>query len=228
MSPRPLFPRLLAPDGRTAMRFAGRELDYATLATACAAFRRSLASLGLEKGDRVAVWAHPELETMLGFVGCVSNNLVTVPLNPALGDKELSHILEDAKPKLIFSSYPERDRPRSPDFPVHGYAFTADSMVTPRAPRESNENPDEPILLVYTSGTTGAPKGAVLSYRNLAATLDGLEQAWQLSARDTIVHALPLFHVHGLVFGLFGALRAGAALHWQPKFEPQSLAQSLQ
>ncbi|MFT3922355.1 MAG: AMP-binding protein [Myxococcales bacterium] len=227
MGPRPLFPRLLAPDSRRALRFGERELDYATLATACAAFRRSLASLRLEKGARVAVWAHPELETLLGFVGCVSNNMVTVPLNPSLGDKELAHILQDAKPSAIFSAYPERDRARSPGFAVHSFAFTQDSMVTPRAPKEDNESPDEPSLLVYTSGTTGAPKGAVLSYRNLASTLDGLTEAWRLTEEDTIVHALPLFHVHGLVFGLFGALRVGASLHWIPKFDPATLASAL-
>ncbi len=227
MSSRPLFPRLLSPEVRPALRFGQRELDYATLATACAAFRRSLASLGVEKGDRVAVWAHPELETLLGFVGAVASNVVTVPLNPALGDKELNHILEDAQPKLVFSAYPEHDRQRSPDVPVHGFSFAQASMVTPRAPREENENPDDPVLLVYTSGTTGAPKGAVLSYRNLASTLDGLSDAWQLSEADTIVHALPLFHVHGLVFGLFGALRTGAALHWIPKFDPTTLSAAL-
>ena len=227
MSPRPLFPRLLAPDHRPALRFGERELDYATLATACAAFRRMLASLRLEKGERVAIWAHPELETLLGFVGAVSNNMVTVPLNPGLGDKELAHILHDAKPSAIFSAYPERDRSRSAGFPVHGFSFGQDSMVTPRAPREEQESPDDPVLLVYTSGTTGAPKGAMLSYRNVASTLDGLRDAWLLSEDDTIVHALPLFHVHGLVFGLFGALRVGASLRWIPKFEPAALAAPL-
>ncbi len=66
-----------------------------------------------------------------------------------------------------------------------------------------------------------------MGYRNLATTLDGLTDAWLLSEEDTIVHALPLFHVHGLVFGLFGALRVGAALHWIPKFEPSSLVAPL-
>jgi malonyl-CoA/methylmalonyl-CoA synthetase len=81
--------------------------------------------------------------------------------------------------------------------------------------------------VLYTSGTTGAPKGALLCARNIAATLDGLQDAWQLSARDNLVHALPLFHAHGLVFGLFGALRAGARLQFLPKFSPEAVGSAL-
>jgi len=86
---------------------------------------------------------------------------------------------------------------------------------------------DDPSLLVYTSGTTGAPKGAVITKRNIAANLDALANAWALSDADTIVHALPLFHVHGLVLGLFGALRAGAHLRWIDRFSPPAVADAL-
>jgi malonyl-CoA/methylmalonyl-CoA synthetase len=82
---------------------------------------------------------------------------------------------------------------------------------------------DEPLLVLYTSGTTGEPKGAVLTARNVASNLDALASAWGLTERDRIVHALPLFHVHGLCLGLFGALRAGASLDWQSRFDPAEL-----
>jgi malonyl-CoA/methylmalonyl-CoA synthetase len=87
--------------------------------------------------------------------------------------------------------------------------------------------PEDDATIFYTSGTTGAPKGALLCARNIAATLDGLRDAWQITPRDTLVHALPLFHAHGLVFGLYGALRAGACLELVAKFSPQALAQAL-
>jgi malonyl-CoA/methylmalonyl-CoA synthetase len=221
----PLFPHISSPATGAAVRMGKDVLDYATLSTACAAFRRSLARAGLASGDRVAIWAHPELDTILGFIAAVAAGLVTVPLNPGLGDKELAHILEDAKPDAIFSAYEAQDRARTPMVPVNGFAFSADSIVTPRMFIE--RDPHDPLLVLYTSGTTGAPKGAVLSAANIAATLDGLIDAWALSARDTIVHGLPLFHAHGLVFGLFGALRAGACLHWIPKFSPDDVARAL-
>ncbi len=226
-STRPLFPHLIASESRIALRFGDRAIDYGTLALACATFRQKLAALGLQRGDRIAIWAQPELETMLGFVAALSNNLLTIPLNPDLGERELSHILADAQPRAIFSAYPERDAARSSMIPVHAFEFPLDSMVTPIASRE-DENPDDPLLLVYTSGTTGAPKGAVLSYRNVVSTLDALAEAWQLSEHDALVHALPLFHVHGLVFGLLGALRVGASMRWLPKFEPKTLAVHLE
>ena len=82
----PLFPRVAHPDMRPAIRFGAQQLDYATLATACAAFRRTLADAGLSPGSRVGVWAHPELESILGFIGCICAGVVTVPLNAGLGE----------------------------------------------------------------------------------------------------------------------------------------------
>ncbi len=225
-STRPLFPHLVSSESRVALRYEDRTVDYGTLALACASFRRHLANLGLKRGDRVAIWAHPALETMLGFVAAVANDMVTIPLNPELGERELSHILSDAQPQAIFSAQPARDAQRSPALPMHALEFPLDSMVTPVAHADAGSIND-PLLLVYTSGTTGAPKGALLSYGNVASTLDALADAWQLSERDALVHSLPLFHVHGLVFGLFGALRVGASLRWVPKFEPKTLASYL-
>ncbi len=223
-APIPLFPSVQGGSARTALRVGDETLDYAGIRTACALFRQSLAELGIGGRDRVALWAHPELDSTLGLIGSVSAGLTTVPLNPALGEKELAHILADAKPRAVFSVHPERDRARTPGLPVHGFSSPNRSLV---AHRGEARGPDEPLLVLYTSGTTGAPKGAVLSARNIAATLDGLQQAWALDERDTIVHALPLFHAHGLVFGLFGALRAGACLHYLPKFSPEAVAHAL-
>jgi len=228
-APIPLFPRLEssseAHGSRPALRVDDETLDYAALASCCALFRQALAETGVGERDRVAVWAYPELESILGLVGSVVAGVTTIPLNPEVGEKELAHILDDAKPRAIFSARPERDRARTPELPVHGFLSSRRSLVSPR--RSAPLGADEPLLVVYTSGTTGAPKGAVLTARNVAATLDGLADAWALGAGDTLVHALPLFHVHGLVFGLFGALRLGACLHFVPKFSPEAIALAL-
>ena len=84
-----------------------------------------------------------------------------------------------------------------------------------------------PLLVLYTSGTTGAPKGAVLSAAAVARNLDALAEVWQWRPGATVLHALPLFHVHGLVLGWFGSLRVGGRLHWQPRFDPAELARHL-
>ena len=88
--------------------------------------------------------------------------------------------------------------------------------------------PPDAALILYTSGTTGPPKGAVITERNIAADLDMLAEAWAWTGDDTIVHALPMFHVHGLVLGLFGAIRRGGALRWVPKFSPEALAAAVE
>ena len=90
------------------------------------------------------------------------------------------------------------------------------------------ELPDGTALILYTSGTTGPPKGAVLTRSALAANLDALADAWQWSEQDTVVTALPVFHVHGLVLGLFGSLRAGGAVHHVGRFAPEAIAAGLQ
>ncbi len=87
---------------------------------------------------------------------------------------------------------------------------------------------DDAALLLYTSGTTGAPKGAVITARNIVANLDALADAWGWTEADTLVHALPLFHVHGLVLGLFGSLRVGGHLHWTAPFDPATVAAALE
>ena len=78
--------------------------------------------------------------------------------------------------------------------------------------------------MLYTSGTTGAPKGAVITDHNIASDLDMLARAWAWTGDDTVVHALPLFHVHGLVLGLFGSQRRGGALRWVARFTAADLA----
>ena len=98
----------------------------------------------------------------------------------------------------------------------------AESTAPAPAPRTGR-----PALVLYTSGTTGPPKGAVITDRNIAANLDMLARAWAWTGDDVVVHALPLFHVHGLVLGLFGSLRRGGALHWVPRFTPDDVAAAL-
>ncbi|RMH37094.1 MAG: acyl-CoA synthetase [Deltaproteobacteria bacterium] len=87
--------------------------------------------------------------------------------------------------------------------------------------------PDDAALILHTSGTTGPPKGAVITWTNITSNLDALADAWQWTGDDTVVHALPLFHVHGLVLGLFGAIARGGALRWLPRFSPAALAAAI-
>ncbi|WP_239131948.1 AMP-binding protein, partial [Streptomyces griseus] len=91
----------------------------------------------------------------------------------------------------------------------------------------AGEDPESPALIVYTSGTTGPPKGAVLPRRAVAASLDALEDAWGWTGDDVLVHALPLFHVHGLILGVLGPLRRGGSVRHLGRFSPEGVAREL-
>lgn len=217
-----LFQRLASPDGRVVLRVGATTLTDEALARRCAGVTASLEAHGARPGDAVGVWTQPSLDTLVALVACAAGGYVTVPLDTKLGPMELAHIAKDAKPSLTLSADAESVAGRIEGvrvLPVPGEACAPASV--------GRRVDDEPLLILYTSGTTGLPKGAVLSARNVAFDVDALAKAWAWSKADTVVHALPMFHVHGLVLGLYGSLRNGAGLRWLPRFEVAEVARAL-
>ena len=177
-----------------------------------------LAARGVPVGARVAVWADGSVDAAVALVAHALGGIVSVPLNPGAGAKELAHVLSDAAPAAVIGRVPADRAVAAP---------VVDLLDGPRAPLPAALPDDGPALVLYTSGTTGAPKGAVLTRGNIAANLDDLALAWDWTADDTLVHALPLFHVHGLALGLFGPLRRGGVVRVLPRFEPDALCDAL-
>ena len=138
--------------------------------------------------EGMAVLAEPTLDTVVTITAALLAGVPAVPIPPDAGDLERDHILRDSGAEL----------------------YAAGPAASGSVPAEPD--PDAPALVLYTSGTTGPPKGAVLSRKALAADLDALAAVWQWTPDDTLVHGLPLFHVHGLVLGVLGALRVGSPL----------------
>jgi len=179
-----------------------------------------LHAAGLGAGDRVLVCAASSLAVAVAQVACLRLGLVLVPANPAYRARELGALVADARPRAALVDDAARARglcdadPRllvtTPELPL------ADAAP----PRLDRAAPAAPALLAYTSGTTGRPKGALLSHGNLHATAEALRLAWRWTPDDRLVHALPLFHMHGLGVGLFGTLHAGASALLLPRFEP--------
>lgn len=216
-----LFPILADPPAdRVLLTVGDTSLTAAQLA---AAVHHHLAALTFTPGERVGVWTQGDARTAVAFLAHALAGVVSVPLNPKLGVREVAHIAADAAPRLCLAADPSA----IPEGPL-GRAVALPALITtgdttlPRRPVDAS-----PLLILYTSGTTGMPKGVVLSAQAIAHNLDALATVWRWTADDTVVHALPLFHVHGLVLGLFGSLRVGGALHWQPRFDPVALAGAL-
>lgn len=210
-----LFPVLVGERG--ALRFGGRELTYGQLGGAAGALAARVRDAG-----RVAVWATPELETAVAVVGTLLAGRAAVPLNPRSGEKELAHILADSAPTTVLAA-PGAELPAA----LAGLPrIDVDAGAVGPVPEDDTTGSD-PALVVYTSGTTGPPKGAVLPRRALAATLDALADAWQWTEEDILVHGLPLFHVHGLVLGILGPLRRGGSVRHLGRFDTSGVTREL-
>lgn len=157
----------------------------------------------------VAVRATPTVETVVAVVGALLAGVPVVPVPPDSGPAERDHILRDSKAALLLTGAVEDAGPEAPAAPVE----TVPVDLAERAAWSGAEPaPESTAFILYTSGTTGAPKGALISRRAVAADLDALAGAWAWTPEDTLVHGLPLFHVHGLVLGVLGALRVGSRL----------------
>ena len=149
---------------------------------------------------RVAVLAKPAATTVLAVTGCLIAGVPVVPVPADVGAAERRHILTDSGAQAWLGERPEEPE-GLPHIPVRLHARSWHRYAEPP--------PEATALIMYTSGTTGPPKGVVVSRQAIAADIDALAEAWQWTPDDTLVHGLPLFHIHGLVLGLLGSLRIG-------------------
>ena len=208
----PLLTSLAAPGGDRpdALTVGGRALSREDLLGAAGAVAARVAGAPV-----VAVRATPTAETVTAVVGALLAGVPVVPVPPDSGPAERDHILRDSGATLLLTG----------DTGVEAPIETVPVDLAERAAWTKPEpDPESTALILYTSGTTGAPKGALISRRAVAADLDGLAEAWAWTPDDTLVHGLPLFHVHGLVLGVLGALRTGSRLVHTGKPTPAAYA----
>ena len=209
-----LFPAFYDPSNKPAMRFPERTLTYRELRDASAAVAGRV-----EGAERVAVWALPVPETCVGVIGALMAGVPVVPITPTAGERELDHIVSDSSPALLLSA-PGADLPEGlAALPRAEVELDAGGAELP--PEAGDE---APAIVVYTSGTTGPPKGAVLPRRAIASNLDALASAWEWTEEDVVAHALPLFHVHGLILGILGPIRHGGTAWHLGRFSSEAVA----
>jgi malonyl-CoA/methylmalonyl-CoA synthetase len=170
-----------------------------------------LARLGLAAGDRVLFCAESSADLVVAYLACLRMGLVVVPTNTAYGPRELAHVLRDAEPRAAILDDPTREAAVAELTPTVHRLSPALALPDGPTPGLDRATRRDPALICYTSGTTGAPKGAVLRHGHGLASAEGLRLAWRWSAADRLLLALPLFHMHGLGVGLHGTLHNGGS-----------------
>ncbi|HEY8583014.1 MAG TPA: AMP-binding protein [Capillimicrobium sp.] len=217
--PRAWAARMAAAPDAPAVRMAGGDdgwLTYGELDARSRTVASRLAAAGLRPGERVLMSCAASVELVVAYVAAQRLGLVIVPVNGAYTEREVAHILGDARPSGAIVDAAERA----------GWMAPAGVVVGPEVdlpdgppPPLDGAGPDTLALIAYTSGTTGAPKGAMLTSGNLLAGAEQVRRAWRWSPADRLVLALPLFHMHGLGVGLHGTLLAGASAVLVARFD---------
>ncbi|MER8765285.1 MULTISPECIES: malonyl-CoA synthase [unclassified Mesorhizobium] len=215
----------------------GRSISYGEMLARSAQLAHVLSQLGVEAGDRVAVQVEKSPEAIFLYLACLRAGAIFLPLNTAYTLTELDYFFRDAEPRLIVC-----DPARVTEIGVLAQASGAavvtlgskgEGSLTDRASETAMDfhdvarGPDDLAAILYTSGTTGRSKGAMLSHENLASNARVLVDLWRFTAADVLIHALPVFHTHGLFVATNVVLMAGASMLFETKFDPARIVSLL-
>ncbi|MBM37022.1 MAG: long-chain fatty acid--CoA ligase [Acidimicrobiaceae bacterium] len=198
-----------------------------TLLTQSEVVAKRLAHAGVGPGDRVLLSASTSVELVTAHVASLRLGAVVIPTNGAYRSEEVAHVVSDARPTAAIVEQPEwQEWIRATDPKV---VVTSPLVELEEGPSVSLDEAgtDSPALIGYTSGTTGRPKGAVLTHGNLLSSVRGLEIAWRWTSDDILILALPLFHMHGLGVGLHGSLTVGAQVVLLSEFDVDEVLNSI-
>jgi malonyl-CoA/methylmalonyl-CoA synthetase len=216
----------------------GASLTYGDLFDRASRAARALADLGVEPGDRVAVQIDKSPDMIVLLLACLKAGAALLPLNTAYTLPELEYFLSDAAPalticrpaslaavrelaaKLGLKAVESLGTKRDGSFAERLAAASPDGPTVPR-------DADDLAAILYTSGTTGRSKGAMLTQENLASNALVLVDYWRFTERDVLIHALPVFHTHGLFVATNVALLAGATMIYQPRFDADAVIAAL-
>jgi len=216
----------------------GRRWTYADMLAWSARLAGALVALGVAPGDRVAVQVEKSAECLMLYLACLRAGAVYLPLNTAYTLAELEYFLGDAEPRLVvcapgsakrIAKLAKRCRARVETLDEQG----GGSLLALAQRQESDfvdvvRAADDLAAILYTSGTTGRPKGAMLTHENLRSNAAALRDAWRYTRDDKLIHALPIFHIHGLFVATNVTLLSGASMILLPKFDVDAVIEQMQ
>lgn len=219
---------------RPALHLAdGTVITYSKLEQEAARLANLMREEGVVPGDRVAVQVDKSAENVFLYLACLEAGVIYLPLNTAYTDSELDYFFGDAEPRLIVCSPKRVDGIRKLASTQGSTIHTLDdrgggSLMAAVSGMSTEGRPvqraaTDLAAILYTSGTTGRSKGAMITHGNLLANAETLIEAWEISADDVLLHALPIYHVHGLFVALNTCLISGAAVRFHQKFETDAV-----
>lgn len=212
----------------------GRSYSYRSISQHASQIANYLNALGAKPGDRVSVQVEKSPESFCLYLACLQAGLVYHPMNMGYKQRELQYFLADAAPVIVVCD--ERNEKtireiandvgikhlltmnQDGDGSLNAQCIDQNASFT-TAHREKNDL----AALLYSSGTTGTPKGIMLSHGNLLSNAESLVQAWGFTTADRLLHALPIFHVHGLFVAIGCVLLSGASMRWLPGFDAKQV-----
>ena len=216
---------------------AGNIWTYGDMLALSARLANVLVECGVEPGDRIAVQVEKSAEALMLYLACLRRGAVYLPLNTGYTVAELDYFFNDAKPSVVVVS-PQNAEKLAETVRACGAVLetldeTGGGSLMDRAEdaepqfNDVDRGPDDLAAILYTSGTTGRSKGAMLSHGNLLSNALTLRDSWHFTSADRLIHALPIFHTHGLFVASNVTLISGASMFLLPKFDPDQIVARL-
>lgn len=215
----------------------GRRWTYGDMFALSSKLANTLVKLGVEPGDRVAVQVEKSPEALMLYLACVRAGAIYLPLNTGYTLAEIDYFVGDAEPRLVVCTPKARDGIAGVAGKYGASVETLDdagggSLLEQAASESENfsdvdRGPDDLAAILYTSGTTGRSKGAMLSHDNLLSNALTLKDYWRFSSSDRLIHALPIFHTHGLFVASNVTLLAGSSMYFMPKFDADEVLRQM-
>ena len=217
-------------------KYDGTIITYNDLEEQSSQYANGFFDIGLKPGDRVSIQVNKSPEVIYIYLACLRSNLIFHPLNTAYKANELSFFLGDAKPsificeKQIYESISSLDLLSKPE---NIYTLNSDEKESIHHIKREGDHEvvmcskDDTAALLYSSGTTGQPKGIMLSHENIGSNALALKEAWNFTTEDSLLHALPIYHVHGLFVALGCVFMSGSKIHWLDTFDVDKVIEFL-
>ena len=214
----------------------GSIISYKELEDQSSQYANGFSNLGLKPGDRVSVQVNKSPEVLYIYLACLRSNIIFHPLNTAYKDHELSFLLEDADPALFICEkevYEKIDSLNLKHPPSHIFTIQIQDKDSIQAIKLAGIHEvvdcseEDTAALLYSSGTTGRPKGIMLTHGNIGSNAMSLKEAWEFTANDCLLHALPIYHVHGLFVALGCVFLSGSKMLWLDNFEVNEVLNQL-